>query len=119
MKLKIKIVNENAKGLYKTDLSEKDDSGLDLYVLEDIDICVGETVFIDRGRADGVRVGNSFYVVSRQDEVVDTKGPDPSMPPSVIGRLVVVRVDDYSATAVITDASQSIPVGSEILTRMN
>ena len=80
---------------------------------------IGETVFIDRGRADGVRVGNTFYVVSRQDEVVDTKRPDPSMPPSVIGRLVVVRVDDYSATAVITDASRSIPVGSEILTRMN
>jgi len=80
---------------------------------------IGETIFIDRGRADGVRVGNSFYVVSRQDEVVDTKRPDPTMPPSVIGRLVVVRVDDYSATAVITDASKNIPIGSEILTRMN
>ena len=41
------------------------------------------------------------------------------LPPSVIGRLVVVRVDDYSATAVVTDASRTIPVGSEIVTRMN
>ncbi len=80
---------------------------------------VGETVFIDRGRADGVRVGNSFYVVSRFDEVLDTKRPDPALPPSVIGRLVIVRVDDYSSTAVITDASRSIPVGSEIITRIN
>ena len=79
----------------------------------------GETVFIDRGRADGVRVGNSFYVVSRQDEVLDTRRPDPMLPPSVIGRLVVVRVDDYSATAVVTDASRTIPVGAEIVTRMN
>jgi hypothetical protein len=80
---------------------------------------IGETVFIDRGRADGVRVGNSFYVVSRRDEVLDTRRPDPSLPPSVIGRLVVVRVDDYSATAVVTDASKSIPIGAEIVTRMN
>ena len=80
---------------------------------------IGETIFIDRGRADGVRVGNSFYVVAREDEVVASKRSDPTLPPSVIGRLVVVRVDDYSSTAVITDASHSIPVGSEILTRMN
>ena len=80
---------------------------------------IGETIFIDRGRADGVRVGNTFYVVSRQDDVVDPKRPDPTMPPSVIGRVVVVRVDDYSATAVITDANRTIPVGAEILTRMN
>ena len=47
--LRIKIVNENAKGLYITDKSEKDDSGLDLYVLEDTEISLGETVFIDLG----------------------------------------------------------------------
>ena len=48
---------------------------------------IGETIFIDRGRADGVRVGNSFYVVAREDEVVDTKRSDLTLPPSVIGRL--------------------------------
>lgn len=79
----------------------------------------GETVFIDRGRADGVRIGNSFYIVSRIDEVLDPRRPDPTLPASVIGRLVVVRVDDYSATAVVTDASRSIPIGSEIVTRMD
>ena len=49
MELRIKIVNENAKGLYVTDNSDKDDSGLDLYVLEDTKINLGETVFIDLG----------------------------------------------------------------------
>ena len=49
MELRIKIVNDNAKGLYVTDKSEKDDSGLDLYVLEDTEISLGETVFIDLG----------------------------------------------------------------------
>ena len=41
------------------------------------------------------------------------------LPPSVIGRLVIVQVDDYSSTAVITDANRSIPVGSEIITRIS
>ena len=49
MEFRIKIVNDNAKGLYVTDKSEKDDSGLDLYVLEDTEISLGETVFIDLG----------------------------------------------------------------------
>ena len=49
MELRIRIVNDNAKGLYVTDKSEKDDSGLDLYVLEDTEISLGETVFIDLG----------------------------------------------------------------------
>ena len=49
MELRIKIVNEKAKDLYVTNNSYKDDSGLDLYVLEDINIKIGETVFIDLG----------------------------------------------------------------------
>ena len=49
MELKIKIINENARGLYSTDQSDKDDSGLDLYTLEDIKINIGETVYIDLG----------------------------------------------------------------------
>jgi len=80
---------------------------------------IGETVFIDRGRSDGVRVGSSFYVVQRQDEMLDKKRPDTELPPSVIGRVVVVRVDDYSSTAIITDASRSLPIGAEIMTRVN
>jgi hypothetical protein len=80
---------------------------------------IGETVFIDRGRSDGVRVGSSFYVVERRDEMIDKKGPDNDLPPSVIGRVVVVRVDDYTSTAIITDASRSLPDGAEIRTRLN
>ena len=80
---------------------------------------LGETVFIDRGRSDGVRVGSTFYVVQRRDELVDLRKPDLDLPPSVIGRVVVVRVDDYSATAVVTDASRSLPDGAEIMTRVN
>ena len=48
MKLKIKVVNDNAKELYKN--KEKDeDAGFDLYTLEDIIINDEETYFIDFG----------------------------------------------------------------------
>jgi hypothetical protein len=77
-----------------------------------------ETVFIDRGRADGVRVGNSFYVVDRRDENLDWRKENDELPQSVVGRLVVVRVDEYSSTAVITDASHALDVGMHITQRV-
>lgn len=74
----------------------------------------GETVFIDRGRADGVRVGDSFFVVEQRDEHVDIKKEDTDLPFSVIGRVVIVRVDEYSATAIVSDADRSIEVGHRL-----
>lgn len=74
----------------------------------------GETVFVDRGRADGVRVGNSFWVVEQRDEAFDTKAEDEDLPWSVVGRLVVVRVDEYSSTAVVTDADRALAVGMRV-----
>lgn len=74
----------------------------------------GETVFLDRGRSDGLRVGNSFYVVEQRDEKLDYKEEDTELPPTVIGRLVVVRVDEDTSTAVVTDASHPIDVGQRV-----
>jgi hypothetical protein len=72
------------------------------------------TVFIDRGSADGVRVGDTFYIINQRDEFIDKKRPDPTLPPSAVGRLVVVDVKKKSATAVITDSSRAIVVGDTI-----
>lgn len=74
----------------------------------------GETVFIDRGRADGVRVGNSFYVVEQRDPHMDIKKEDENLPFSVVGRVVIVRVDEYSSTAVVTDANRSLKIGQRL-----
>lgn len=74
----------------------------------------GETVFVDRGRADGVRVGHTFWVVEQRDEALDTEKEDRDLPYAVVGRLVVVRVDEYSATAVITDAERNLSVGMHL-----
>ena len=73
-----------------------------------------ETIFLDRGRADGLRVGNSFYLIERRDENTDWWDEDPSLPASVVGRAVVVRVDEYSSTAVITDSDRNLAVGSHL-----
>lgn len=76
---------------------------------------IDEVVFIDRGRADGVRVGNSFYVVERRDGYVDRKKDDPDLPASVMGRLVVVRVDENSSTAVVLQAARTVGVGLHVM----
>jgi hypothetical protein len=79
----------------------------------------GETVFIDRGREDGVRVGSSFYIYERRDEMLDIKREDDKLPLSVIGRLVVVRVDERTSTAVITDADRSLTVGNHLTQKLS
>lgn len=72
-----------------------------------------EVVFIDRGRADGLRVGNSFFIVHQMDELINEE--DTALPPSVVGRLVVLRVDEYASTAVVTDSSRSIKIGDRLV----
>ena len=71
-------------------------------------------IFLDRGRADGIRPGNSFYVIEQQDENISSDKEDLNLPPSVIGRVVVLRVDEYSSTAVVTDANRSIEAGDRL-----
>ena len=78
----------------------------------------GDTVFLDRGRADGLRVGSSVYVVQNRDPVISPNKDEEGIPDSVVGRVVVVRVDEYSSTAVITDANEPIDVGARVAQRI-
>ncbi|MCB9761970.1 MAG: LysM peptidoglycan-binding domain-containing protein [Alphaproteobacteria bacterium] len=84
--------------------------GSDLYFLSS----VGETVFIDRGKADGLRVGNSFYVVHRRDEALGLREDRDDIPAQVVGRIVITRVDEDTATGVVVDASRAINVGDDL-----
>lgn len=79
---------------------------------------VQETVFLDRGKADGVRVGNSFWVIEQRDELIDMDKEDTKLPPNIIGRLVVVRVGENSSTAVVVNAANYIEVGQRVTMRL-
>ncbi len=74
----------------------------------------GEVVFLDRGKEDGLRIGNSFYVINRQDLFSGSRTEDENLPAQVVGRIVVTRVDDYSATGIVVNAGAPIRVGDEI-----
>lgn len=73
-----------------------------------------ETIFVDRGRSDGLRVGNSFYVVHRNDPMQGLDTEDDRIPAQVVGRVVVTHVEENVATAVVVDAADSIRVGDEL-----
>ena len=73
-----------------------------------------DTVFLDRGKDDGVQVGDTFYIINQKDEFIDKNKTDPTVPPSVIGKVVVVDVNQNSSTAVVTDSSRSIFVGDVV-----
>jgi hypothetical protein len=76
------------------------------------------TVMLDRGSVDGVRIGSSFFIVEQRDEFLDPVGVTEGMGPSIIGRVVVVRVDESVSTAVIVDASRSVPEGARFTTSL-
>jgi len=85
-----------------------------LHELETYTASTSEVVFLDRGRADGVRVGDSFFAIERRDQYIDRKKDDPKLPPSVVARIVVVRVDENSSTGVVVQASRTIETGLTI-----
>lgn len=77
-----------------------------------------EVVFLDQGRGDGLRVGDAFYIYEQRDPWLD-KEEDLELPPSVIGRVVVVRVDEEHSAAVVVDSERPIKVGHRVASRID
>jgi hypothetical protein len=75
----------------------------------------GDVVYIDRGRADGVELGNAFDVYSFVDRGTGRKiTPSPTYK---IGELTVINITDNFATAIITNSTTEITLGSIAVTR--
>lgn len=73
---------------------------------------VNETVFLDAGTEDGVDVGTALFFVSEKDALAAVGArPDKRLPERVMGRIVVVRAEEHTSTAVVIDAADSFDVG--------
>jgi hypothetical protein len=78
-------------------------------------LSMGDIVYIDRGRADGVEMGNVFELVSFLDRGT---GKRITLDPTYkTGEIAVITVTDNFATAMITQSSNEIPMGTIAITK--
>ncbi len=75
----------------------------------------GDVVYLDRGRADGVEMGTVFELYSFLDKGTEKRlTPDPTYK---IGELTVISLTDNFVTALVTQSSEPIPLGTIALTK--
>ena len=81
------------------------------------EIMFGEhaVVFIDRGRKDGVRVGQLYSVYYQEKERIDPKAKEyVLLPPVDYGKILILHTEETTATALITKADRAIEPGAKI-----
>jgi len=78
-------------------------------------IAQGDVVYIDRGRVDGVELGNVFETYSFRDEGTGKKISN--TPTYVTGEVVVITLSDNFATALVTMSNTDFKVGAVALTK--
>jgi LysM repeat protein len=78
-------------------------------------------VFVDRGKNDGVEIGNRFVVTRRGDgyQPLLAKGPvdDKRFPRESIAEILVVDLRDHVATGMVTSAVKEARVGDRVEAR--
>jgi hypothetical protein len=81
-------------------------------------------VFIDRGREEGVEVGNQLVVVRRGDAYETEMGPksaagrdDRRYPEDGLGLIIVVEAGPHSAVAFVVRSNQEFEIGDHVVMR--
>ncbi len=75
----------------------------------------GDVVYLDRGRADGIEMGNVFEVFSSDDKGTNRRiTPDPTY---VIGELTVISLTDNFATALVTNSGDVAQLGNIVISK--
>jgi hypothetical protein len=92
--------------------------------LNKLELVEGDVLYIDRGENDHVRPGHIFQVLRRGAVVLDPaskkkKDKDKEkikLPDELIARLVVIKTEQKTSTAVIVQTRLSVQVGDEVTT---
>jgi hypothetical protein len=75
-----------------------------------------DVVYIDRGSDAGVQVGNTFVIYKDRKPVEDPEtSATLNLPKEILGKLLVVKVQGNTATAIITKSVKEINIGDKIL----
>ena len=75
------------------------------------------TAFINRGKAHGLREGQLYGVYRRDDEIIGTKGATKKVSiPVDFGELLVLHVEEDTATVLMTDSDREFITGARIRT---
>jgi hypothetical protein len=78
-------------------------------------ISFGDVVYLDRGRADGVELGNVFELYSFKDYGTERKiTPDPTYK---VGEAVVISLTDNFSTVLISNSKVDIPIATLALSK--
>jgi hypothetical protein len=75
----------------------------------------GNVIYLDRGRADGVEMGNVFEVYGFKDRLTNENITD--RPTYKVGELTVITMTDNFATALVTAATRDFYVGDVAITK--
>lgn len=76
---------------------------------------LGNVVYLDRGRADGIEMGNVFEVYDFEDRLLKKKIT--KNPTYKIGEITVITLTDNFATGLITNSVQEFKKGDVVITK--
>ncbi len=86
-------------------------------------VLIGEShfVFIDKGRRDGVEIGNTFTIYQRGDPLdIDHRIENPDqLPWEAVGRVMVVEARDEVSTAVVVRSFREIETGDRAVMQVS
>ncbi|WP_408097373.1 LysM peptidoglycan-binding domain-containing protein [Peredibacter sp. HCB2-198] len=76
---------------------------------------MGDVIYLDRGRADGVEMGNVFEVYGFKDRLTDKNITD--QPTYKLGELAVITLTDNFATALVVNSIRDFYAGDIAITK--